>query len=317
MMSTGLQSWNDGSSKRAIERFVTSVTTPGSPDFVKPEARIAVFDNDGTLWCEKPMPVELGFILQRLSATAAHDPALREQQPWKAACDKDYAWIADAITSHYQGDDTGVKILMEGMLKAFEGMAVDSYRLLAETFLRRAKHPVLNRRMRDTAYAPMVELLHYLEGRGFVNYVASAGDRDFMRVVTDELYGVPPERVVGSSNALCYREDEDCGTITYLGKPDVFDDGPAKPVRIWSRIGRRPILAFGNSNGDIEMLRFAGGPRRRALRLLLLHDDEDREFGYTAGAERSLELARDKDWTVVSMKNDWTTVFADANDDAG
>ena len=311
-MTIGLHSWNDGDSKRAIEKFVSSVTTPGSPDFVRPEARIAVFDNDGTLWCEKPMPIELGFILQRLAAMAAHEPALREQQPWKAAHAKDYRWLDEVVTKHYRGDDTGVKVLIEGMLKAFEGMAVDSYSLLAETFLRRAQHPTLNRRMRDTSYAPMVELLRYLEGRGFVNYIASAGDRDFMRVVTDEIYGIPAERVVGSSNALCYREDEDCGTITYLAKPDVFDDGPAKPVRIWSRIGRRPILAFGNSNGDIEMLRFAGGPRKPALRLLLLHDDEQREFDYAAGAEKAFEIARAKGWTVVSMKNDWKHVFVDS-----
>ena len=156
----------------------------------------------------------------------------------------------------------------------------------------------------------MVELLGYLESHGFVNYIASGGDRDFMRVVTDEIHGVPPERVVGSSNALCYKEGDAGGCVAYLAKPDVFDDAPAKPVRIWSRIGRRPILAFGNSNGDIEMLQFAGGPKKPALRLLLLHDDKEREFDYTAGAEKSLEVARTKGWTVVNMKNDWKGVFA-------
>ena len=261
-MTIGLQSWNSGSAKRAIEQFVTSVTTPGSPDFVKPEARVAVFDNDGTLWCEKPMPVELGFILQRLSAMAAKDSSLREHQPWKAACEKDYSWLGDVITKHYKGDDTDVNTLIGGILKAFEGMPVDAYQSLAGTFLARAQHPTLKRRFRDCGYVPMVELLRYLESRGFANYIASGGDRDFMRVVTDDLYGVPAERVVGSSNALCYVEDDGgCGSVAYLAKPDVFDDGPAKPVRIWSRIGRRPILAFGNSNGDIEMLQFAGGPR--------------------------------------------------------
>jgi hypothetical protein len=256
------------------------------------------------------MPVELGFILQRLAAMAEKDSALRDKQPWKAAYDKDYAWLGQVVTKHYQGDDSDVKVLIGGLLKAFEGMSVEAYQTAAEAFLQQAQHPTLERRLRDCGYAPMVELLRYLEAHGFVNYIASGGDRDFMRVVTQEIYGVPAERVVGSSNALCYTEDDDCGTVAYLAKPDVFDDGPAKPVRIWSRIGRRPLLAFGNSNGDIEMLKFAGGPSKPALRLLLLHDDKAREFDYTAGAERSLEMAKSKGWTVVSMKNDWKSVFA-------
>jgi hypothetical protein len=309
-MMKELNSWNDSGAKRAIENFVARVTTPESPDFIKPEARIAVFDNDGTLWCEKPMPVELGFILQRLASMAEAEASLREKQPWKAAYYKDYAWLGDVITKHYQGDDSDVRTLLGGILKAFEGMSMDTYQAGAEAYLHQALHPTLKRRLRDCGYLPMIELLRYLEGHGFVNYIASGGDRDFMRVVTEEIYGVPAERVVGSSSALCYVEDDQCGSLAYLGKPDVFDDGPAKPVRIWSRIGRRPILAFGNSNGDIQMLQFAGGQERPALRLLLLHDDNVREFDYTAGAEKSLELARAKGWIVVSMKNDWKNVFA-------
>jgi phosphoglycolate phosphatase-like HAD superfamily hydrolase len=307
-MTSQLDSWNDGAAKHAIEEFVKRVTTPGT-DFVAPAARVAVFDNDGTLWCEKPMPVELGFILQRLSAMAVEDASLRDKQPWKAAYEKDYAWLGDVITKHYHGDDTEVKILIGGILKAFGGMSVDAYQAAAEAFLQKAQHPTLGRRFRDCGYGPMVELLRYLEANGFVNYIASGGDRDFMRVVTEELYGVPAERVIGSSNALCYTEGEESGTVAYLAKPDVFDDGPAKPVRIWSRIGRRPILAFGNSNGDIQMLQFAGGPRQAALRLLLLHDDKAREFNYTAGAEKSLQLARARGWTIVSMRNDWKSVL--------
>jgi hypothetical protein len=156
----------------------------------------------------------------------------------------------------------------------------------------------------------MVELLRYLEAHGFVNYIASAGNRDFMRVVTFEIYGIPSERVIGSSTALAYTDDDSGGSVAYLAKPDVFDDGPAKPVRIWSRVGRRPILAAGNSNGDIQMLQFSGGPSKPVLRMLILHDDKVREFDYTVGAERSLELARRHGWTVVSMKNDWRLVFS-------
>ncbi len=158
----------------------------------------------------------------------------------------------------------------------------------------------------------MVELLRYLEARGFTTYIASGGDRDFMRPVTGDIYGIPPERVIGSSMGLHYREGERGAEVVYLSEMDVFDDGPMKPVRIWSRIGRRPVVAGDNSNGDIPMLRYAGDPSHPALRLLVLHDDGQREFGYTAGAEKSLQLAGEHGWTVVSVKNDWGTVFADA-----
>ena len=158
---------------------------------------------------------------------------------------------------------------------------------------------------------PLIELLRYLEANGFSTFIASGGDRDFMRPITEEMYGIPAERVIGSSNALSYQENEHGGTLVYLAQPDVFDDGPIKPVRIWSRIGRRPTVAGGNSNGDIPMLSYAGGPSRSALRLLILHDDPEREFAYTAGAETSLERASADGWTVVSIKRDWATVFAD------
>ncbi len=155
----------------------------------------------------------------------------------------------------------------------------------------------------------MVDLLRYLETHGFVCFIASGGSRDFMRVITHEIYGIPPERVVGSSNGLQYTDDEHGGSLVYLAQPDVFDDGPAKPVRIWSRIGRRPVVGAGNSNGDVPMLRFTGGKGRRGLRLLVLHDDAEREFDYVTGAEQSLERARAENWTIVSMKDDWATVF--------
>jgi hypothetical protein len=305
-----LDSWTDGAAKSAVVDFVERVTKVDGPDFVPPVERIAVFDNDGTLWCEKPMPIELGFILKRLAAQAEHDAALRAQQPWKAARDRDYAWLGDVITKHYRGDDGDVKVLVGGILKAFEGMTIDDYCADAAQFLATEHHPTLKRAFRACGYTPMVELLRYLEGHGFTTFIASGGDRDFMRPVTNEIYGIPPERVIGSSNALRYVADADGGSLAYVAKPDVFDDGPIKPVRIWSRIGQRPILAFGNSNGDIEMLQFTGGKNRPALRLLLLHDDRVREFDYVAGAEKSLELAKAHGWTVVSMKQDWRAVFA-------
>jgi hypothetical protein len=309
-MINELETWNDGGSKRVVMDFVARVTTPGSLDFAPVESRVAVFDNDGTLCCEKPLPVELGFILQRLAAVATEQSALRDRQPWKAAYTKDYTWLGDVVTKHYHGDDSDLKLLLAAILKAFGGMSVDAYETVATAFLQQAQHPTLKRRFRECVYTPMIDLLRYLEEHGFVNYIASGGNRDFMRVVTGEIYGIPGERVIGSTSALSYAEDGQCGSVAYVAEPDVFDDGPAKPVRIWSRIGRRPILAFGNSNGDVQMLQFAGGSKTRSLRLLLQHDDKAREFEYSSGAEKALELARAKDWTVISMKNDWREVFA-------
>ena len=308
-MADGLASWNDTPARAAILDFVARVTTDGSPDFVPPAERIAVFDNDGTLWCEKPMPIELVFILLRLAEMAEKDPELREQQPWKAAHEKDYAWLGEVMTKHYHGDDADLKVLLGGVLHAYGGWPVERYITAADAFLRAGHHPTLGRLFRDCGYQPMVELLQVLTDHGFTNYIASGGDRDFMRAITHDIYDIPPERVIGSSNGLRFEEED--GSLVYLSEPDVFDDGPAKPVRIWSRIGRRPILAAGNSNGDAQMLQFAGGEGRPALRLLVLHDDAEREFDYTSGAEALLETARAEGWTVASMRDDWSTVFAE------
>jgi phosphoglycolate phosphatase-like HAD superfamily hydrolase len=296
-----LPSWNDTATRRAIVEFVETAASSAPP-----EERVAVFDNDGTLWCEKPMPIELGFILRRLAEMAEQDESLRERQPWKAAYEQDYTWLGDVITKHYAGDDSDVKVLMGGILQAFAGTTVDDYAARAGAFVRSERHPTLRRTFRDCGYLPMIELLRYLEANGFTTYIASGGDRDFMRPITEEIYGIPPERVIGSSSALRYEHGDEGGSIVYLAEPEVLDDGPAKPVRIWSRVGRRPILAGGNSNGDVPMLAWADG-----LRLLVLHDDPEREFDYVAGAEDALKRAKADGWTVVSVKDDWETVFPD------
>jgi hypothetical protein len=241
---------------------------------------------------------------------AEEDESLRTKQPWQAAYDKDYRWLGETITKHYHGDEADVRVLMGGILRAFAGQSVEHYSTAAASFLHDGQHPTLGRAFHECGYLPMIELLRYLDGKGFTNYIASGGDRDFMRPVTEHIYGIPSERVIGSSNALEYTDDEHGGSVAYQATPDVFDDGPVKPVRIWSRIGKRPILAAGNSNGDVPMLRYAGGRELPALRLLVLHDDEEREFAYTAGAEASLERAATEGWTVVSIKNDWANVFA-------
>ncbi|MER7251269.1 HAD family hydrolase [Kribbella sp. NPDC000426] len=307
-----LSSWQDTPARQAIVDYVDRAVREGGAQYVPPSERIAVFDNDGTLWCEKPMPVELGFILQQLAEAAERDSSLRAQQPWQAARDKDYAWLGEVITKHYQGDDSGLAVLLDGVLRTFAGMSVDTYAEIAERFLRTTPHPTLGRLLRECTYLPMVELLRYLEANGFTTYIASGGDRDFMRAIAEEAYGIPAERIIGSSAGLRYRDDDTGGSVVYQAKMDGFDDGPMKPVRIWSRTGRRPVVAGGNSNGDVPMLSYTGHPSRPGLRLLILHDDEEREFGYTAGAEASLEQARTEGWTTVSIKHDWATVFADS-----
>jgi phosphoserine phosphatase len=305
-MSPELPSWNDTPARSAIVAFAEAVADEGGPGFVPPEERVAVFDNDGTLWCEKPMPVQVDFIVRRLAAMAEADPSLRDHQPWKSAYERDLGWLGGAMVKHYEGDDSDVKTLIAALIRAFGGMDVEDYGRSAAQFLAGAEHPTLGRPYRECTFAPMTELLRYLEAHGFACYIASGGDRDFMRPAA-HLYGIPLDRVVGSSFGLEYR-DAGGGSLVYASALDVFDDGPQKPVRIWSRVGRRPILAAGNSNGDIPMLRWSGGARP-ALRLLLLHDDADREFSYTAGAEDALKAADAGGWTVVSMARDWSQVF--------
>jgi hypothetical protein len=276
---------------------------------VPADERVATFDNDGTLWCEKPVPIQADFILRRLSEMAEADPELRERQPWKGAYEGDHGWLGQTIVEHYGGDDSNLRILLGGILAAHSGISVDEYETQADSFLHTTQHPTLGRGYLQCAYAPMVELLGYLEANGFSNYIASGGGRDFMRPITEEVYGIPRERVIGSSTSLEYSSDDSAVTITRKAEADFVDDGPQKPIRIWSRIGRRPLLAAGNANGDIPMLDFTQHADKPFLRLLVLHDDAEREFDYTSGAEKALERADTSDWSVVSIKNDWATVF--------
>ena len=240
-------------------------------DDVPLEERVAVFDNDGTLWCEQPLPSQADFILRRLSEMAEADPGLRGRQPWQAAYEHDHAWLRTVLAEHYAGDDTNVRTLLGGVLAAYDGIDVDDFEARSADFLRTAQHSTLGRRY--------------------------------------EVYGISRDRVIGSATTLTYTSNGAGGTITHNAEADYLDDGPQKPVRIWSRIGRRPMLAAGNSNGDIPMLEFAHHEDKPSLRLLIDHDDGEREFAYTTGAERSLEQAAELGWTVVSMKNDWSRVF--------
>ena len=309
-MVAALETWTDGPTKSAIVDFVGRVTTEGGPDYVEPQARVAVFDNDGTLWCEKPAYIQLDFLVRRFAEQAGADPSLVDRQPYKAASEGDLQWFGDAVTKHYQGDDSDVKVLGAAVLSAHEAMAIEDHAARVNAFFAEAKHPTLGRPYLSCTYAPMVELLRYLEAHGFTNYVVSGGGRDFMRPVTGSIYGIPPERVVGSSVGLRFQEQDGHGSLLIGTALEVVDDGPEKPVRIWNRIGRRPIFAAGNSNGDVPMLCYSGTPATPSLRLLILHDDADREFDYTAGAEQALDYAAKYGWTVASIRNDWTTVFS-------
>ena len=292
-----LDSWNDGPTKTAIVDFVQMAVS-----HLAPVDRVAVFDNDGTLWCEKPAYVQLDFLVRQLAAKVAADPSLASQPAYAAASSGDLAWFGNAVTKHYQGDDSDLKELGVAILSASSGFDVEEHAALVADFFASARHPTLRRPYTACGYAPMIELLHYLEANGFTCYIVSGGGRDFMRPITVDMYGIPPERVVGSSVGLAFRD----GKLMTTGVTEFLNDGPVKPVRIWGRVGRRPIFAAGNSNGDIEMLEYTHG-----MRLLVRHDDAAREFDYVAGAEKALELAAARGWTVASMRDDWTHVFAD------
>jgi phosphoserine phosphatase len=308
-MTDPLSTWNTGAAKDAILDFVHRTCAEGSADAVPEAERVAVFDNDGTLWCEKPMPSQLDFILRRLAEMVEADPSLKDRQPWKAAHERDYAWLSRVMAEHYAGDDTNVKTLGAGVVAAFANITVDEFEATSAEFLRHTRHPTLDRTYLECAYAPMVELLAHLRANGFATYIASGGGRDFMRPISQEVYGIPREGVIGSAVGLAYTPDENGGAITRQMAADYLDDGPAKPVHIWTRTGRRPVLAAGNSNGDIEMLDFTQHDDRPSLRLLVLHDDAEREFDYVSGAERALDQAGTSGWTLVSIKNDWDRVF--------
>lgn len=306
-MTESLGSWADTPTRKSIVDFVEQVSGDG-PGHVPRQERVAVFDNDGTLWAEKPMPTQLHFIVQKWAAAAAADPSLADRQPYKAAVTGDFSWLGGAVDKHYAGDDSDLKVMIGALLALTADMNVLDYEKSVAEFYKSAKHLTLGTPYSDAVYQPMIELLRYLEAHGFTCYIVSGGDRDFMRPMTSDYYGIPPERVVGSAVGLTF--DEESNEVRYSTTFDFMDDGPLKPVRIWTRIGRRPILAAGNSNGDLEMLRYTqGSPQSLAL---LVHHDDDTGRGdaaYDTGAEKALAAASADDFCVVSVKNDWSRVF--------
>jgi phosphoserine phosphatase len=287
-----LASWNEGAAKSAIIEFVSKVTKADSPAFVPPAERIATFDNDGTLWCEKPLYPQADFVFRRWKEMIRDEPALAREQPYKALAEGDTARLAD-LYGH-------VPELIKGVTAAYDGITVEAFEKAVLAFFEAARHPTRGVPYTEMTFASMRELIMFLEANDFTVYICSAGGRDFVRPVSERLYGIPPERVIGSATTLEYRDGDLYRTA---GVEQPIDDGPGKPVHIWTRTGRRPLLAGGNADGDAAMLETA------RFGLLVRHDDAEREFAYDEGAERALAEAKDRGWTVVSMKRDFATVF--------
>jgi hypothetical protein len=302
-----LPSWSEGASKASIVEFVQSVTDPTSKQYVPPSERIAVFDNDGTLWTEQPMYFQLAFIFDRVRVLAPQHPEWRTQEPFKSVLAGDMAGVAAA----------GEHGLLEMMAATHAGMTADEFRSIVAGWLATARHPRFKRPYTELTYAPMKELLAYLRANGFKTFIVSGGGVEFMRVFSESVYGVPPEQVIGSSIHTRYEVRDGQPVIVRLPELEFIDDKAGKPVGINRYIGRRPILAFGNSDGDFEMLEYttsAPGPR---LGLIVHHDDGEREFAYDRKSsigrlERGLDEAAQRGWVVVSMKDDWRRVYADA-----
>ena len=299
-----LQSWNDTPTKGAIVQFVHDVVREGSPHHVPPAQRIAVFDNDGTLWCEQPLYIQLAFVLDRVKALAPEHPEWQSAQPFRAVLENDHRALAAA----------GLKGIVELVMATHAGMTTDEFDRIVREWLATARHPRFSRPYTDLAYQPMVELLGYLRANGFKTFIVSGGGIEFMRAVAEELYGIPPEQVIGSSGKTKYELRDGTPVLVRLPELEFFDDKEAKPVAIQKFIGRRPIAAFGNSDGDQQMLQWtAAGPGRR-LMLLVDHTDAEREFVYRVSPmgrlEKAAEEAQQRGWTIVSMKDDWKRIFA-------
>ncbi|MHA6126806.1 HAD family hydrolase [Pseudomonas fluorescens group sp. PF-1] len=303
--------WHDGIAKQSIVDFVEKVTKPGSPDFVPAAERIATFDNDGTLWCEQPMPVQLYFALDRVKALAPQHPEWKTQEPFSSLLK------GDLKTALAGGDHA----LLELIMATHAGMTTVEFEQVVKDWLATATHPKTGKHYTEMVYQPMLEVLAYLRENGFKTYIVSGGGIEFMRVWTEQVYGVPPEQVVGSSIKTQFELRDGKPVIVRLPELNFIDDKGGKPVGINQFIGRRPIAAFGNSIGDQEMLEYTQGGKGARLMLLVLHDDATREYAY--GPARGLpdvklgafpaaldEQAKNQGWIVVSMKDDWKRIFA-------
>jgi phosphoglycolate phosphatase-like HAD superfamily hydrolase len=305
-MSEPLGSWTDGPARAAILDFVARVTREGGPDYVPPAERIATFDNDGTLWCEQPVQTQVFFLLDRVMALATDDPSVADREPFRAFLAHDHE------TLHALGK----RAITELVFATHSGMTEGEFEDIAHAWFAQAKHPKLGRLFTRCTYAPQVELLAYLRANGFKTFIVSGGGIDLIRAFAEQAYGIPREQVIGSSARLRYDAHDGRAVLMKLAELNSFDDREAKPQNIALHIGRRPILAFGNSDGDLAMLRFTRTGAGARLALLLHHDDAEREFAYDRAFRLSplaeaLDHADAYGITVVSMKRDWGCVFVE------
>jgi len=309
--SDPLPSWNDGATKQAIIEFVRQVTEPGSAQFVPPAERIATFDNDGTLWPSHPMYTQLAFALDRVKALAPQHPEWETQQPFKAVLDDDIETLAAS----------GEKGIVELVMASHAGMTTAEFEAIVKDWFEKARHPRFGRRYTELAYQPMLEVLAYLRANGFKTYIVSGGGIEFMRPMTESVYGVPPEQVIGSSIKTEYEIQDGEPVLMRLPEIDFIDDKTGKPVGINRFIGRRPLAAFGNSDGDRQMLEWTGSGGGARLMMLVFHDDAKREYAYGPAkgladtkfgsfSQSLMDDAKKNDWTVISMKDDWKRIFA-------
>lgn len=299
-----LPSWNEGPSKQAIVKFVARVTQQGSPDFVPPAQRIAVFANDGTLWSENPIYVQLAFALDRVKAMAPLHPEWKDTQPFKAALEGDMNTLASA----------GERGLMDLVVAAHSGMTTNEFEKIVTDWLATARHPRFKRPYTELVYQPMLELLAYLRANGFKTFIVSGAGTEFMRPWTERIYGVPPEQVIGSSIKTRFQMRGDRPVLFRLPELDFNNSKAGKPVAINQYIGRRPIAAFGNSDSDLQMLQWTTMAAGLRLGMIVHHTDAAREYAYDRNAvfgrlDEALDAAALNHWVVVDMKNDWKRIF--------
>jgi phosphoserine phosphatase len=299
-----LPSWSEGPSKQAVMSFIEKTTTQGSADYIPVPERIAVFDNDGTLWSEQPIYVQIAFTFDRIKALAPQYPAWKTMQPFKAVLEDDLKGVLA----------TGQKGLFELIAATHAGVDTETFRSTVEQWLKTARHPKTGRPYTEMIYQPMLELLAHLEARGYKTYIVSGGGIEFMRPWTERVYGIPPERVIGSSIKSKFEIID--GTPKIIGVPQLqfIDDGPNKPIAIQERIGRRPVMAFGNSDGDREMLMWTTAGKGPRFGMLIRHTDDVREVAYDRDShigrlDKALDMAPEKGWVVVDMKKEWKEIF--------
>jgi len=299
-----LPSWNDGPARTALLEFVARVTDEGGPDFVPPARRIATFDNDGTLWCEQPVYAQAVFAGDRARAMARADPALARRPAFRALLTRD----RDAMAQF------GEREIGELVAATHAGMTPEAFEHVVRDWLARAEHPRFHRPYTKCVYQPQLELLAYLRAHGFKTFLVTGGGIDFVRAFAEPVYGIPPEQTVGSSTKTRFEIEGDDARLIKLAELNSLDDQAGKPININLHIGRRPILAFGNSDGDLEMLQYTAAGAGPSLMLLLHHDDPDREYAYDRESrvgrlDRAWDEAIRRDWIVVGMKRDWQTIF--------